>query len=138
MNSAERVREWMTRNPCTVTPETLLTDAYAVMMDRRIRRLPVLENQRLVGIVSMGDLRAKGVDTESAEAAKMRVDAVSTANPLTVTPDDTLVDAARIMIDRKIGGLPVVEDGALVGIISETDLVRALITTVATPIAAEN
>jgi acetoin utilization protein AcuB len=137
MNSADRVREWMTRNPCTVTPETLLTDAYAVMMDRRIRRLPVLENQRLVGIVSMGDLRAKGVDTESAEAAKMRVDAVSTANPLTVTPDDTLVDAARIMIDRKIGGLPVVEDGALVGIISETDLVRALITTVPTPIPAE-
>jgi CBS domain-containing protein len=87
----------------------------------------VLEDGRVIGIVSSGDLRAKGIDTESEEVGKMRIDAVYTADPVTVAPDDLLKTAAERMLQGKFGGLPVLEDGKLVGIITESDLVRALV-----------
>jgi CBS domain-containing protein len=123
----ERVRDWMTRDVITVTTGTRLTEAYQSMRQRGIRRLPVLEDGRVIGIVSSGDLRAKGIDTESEEVGKMRIDAVYTADPVTVAPDDLLKTAAERMLQGKFGGLPVLEDGKLVGIITESDLVRALV-----------
>ncbi len=123
------VRDWMTPNPVTVLPSTRLDAAYKLMLDRRVRRLPVVENGALVGIVTMSDLRSKGVDAESDEPRKMSVDAVLTEKPLTISPDATLVDAARIMVKHKVSGLPVVSlaDKSLIGIITESDIFRAFI-----------
>jgi acetoin utilization protein AcuB len=124
----ERVQDWMTRDVASVTPETSLTDAHQLMRDHAARHAPVLEDGRVIGIVSSGDLRSKGIDTESEEVAKMRVDAVYTPNPVTITSDEPLQSAADRMLRGKFGALPVVDaDKRLQGIITETDLVRALV-----------
>ena len=90
---------------------------------------PVVENGALVGIVTLGDLRSLGADTESDEANKIRVDAALHTSPITVTTETTLVDAARLMLKHKFSGLPVLSasDQSLVGIITESDILRAFI-----------
>jgi acetoin utilization protein AcuB len=99
------------------------------------RRLPVVAEGRLVGIVADLDirealnspiiLRERWQDEELMDHAI--VEACMTPNPLTVTPDTPVIEAARLMRDRKIGGLPVMDGHELVGIVTETDLLDALI-----------
>jgi acetoin utilization protein AcuB len=109
------VIERMTRPPVTITGEKSVSQALKIIEERKLRHLPVLDAEdALVGIVSEKDLlRAKGDD---------RVEEVMTTNVITVTEYTALEDAARIMADHKISSLPVVRDGRLVGIITETDL----------------
>ena len=125
----KQVKEWMSANPITVLPTTHADEAFRLMSERHIRRLPVVEDGKLVGIVTLGDLRSIGADTESDEPRKMRVDAVLHASPITVNTDTPLVDAARMMIQHKFSGLPVLSasDQSLVGIITESDILRAFI-----------
>lgn len=125
----KQVKEWMSPNPVTVLPTVHVNAAYQLMSERHIRRLPVVENGALVGIVTLGDLRSLGADTESDEANKIRVDAALHTSPITVTTETTLVDAARLMLKHKFSGLPVLSasDQSLVGIITESDILRAFI-----------
>jgi acetoin utilization protein AcuB len=120
------VRDWMTSSPFTVLPDTGLTEAYNLMTQQRIRRLPVVAQSKLVGIVTLGDLREAGAAIHDGEAQKKRVDVAMHENPFTVSPEATLSEAAKIMLQHKISGLPVVEGDRLVGIITESDIFRAV------------
>src|SRR5690349_22627167 len=120
----------------SVNPGPPVADAYNVMMQRGIRRLAVLENGELVDIVTVGGLREARPSPATSLSiyelnyllAKLTVGGVMTHHPLTVTPQTPIREAARLMLARKVGGLPVVDAaGRPVGIITESDLFRMLI-----------
>jgi acetoin utilization protein AcuB len=130
------VRERMTRTPVTVHPETPVTEALRLMRERKVRRFPVLDsNGRLVGIVSDKDLLHASPSPATTLSmweipdllAKIRIEHVMTRDVVTVADDTPLETAARVMADRKIGGLPVMSGETLVGIITETDLFKSLL-----------
>jgi acetoin utilization protein AcuB len=116
------VRGSMTRNPQTIGPADMVALAEEKMRRGRFRRLPVVDDAgTLVGIVTDGDLRE-----HAGRLPSTPVSAAMTAQPTTVHADAAIDTAGAIMLERKIGGLPVVGDDAkLVGIITETDLLRA-------------
>lgn len=129
------VKDVMTVNPTTVSPQDTLRTAIEKMALVGCRRLPVTEKGRVVGIVADLDirealnspiiLRDRWQDEELIDHAT--VEACMTPDPVTVTPDTPVVEAARLMRDRKIGGLPVMDSEELVGIVTETDLLDALV-----------
>ncbi len=130
------VKERMTRNPITIRPDTPVTEAQAMMKREKIHHLPVMDkDEKLVGIVSEKDLlyaspspaSTLSVYEMSSLLAKLRVDKVMSKNLVTVTEDVPLEEAARMMADRGIGGLPILRGGSLVGIITESDLFRVFI-----------
>jgi acetoin utilization protein AcuB len=129
-------KDWMTRSPVTITEDTSLTAASRLMQDNDIRRLPVVEHGKVVGIVTWGDIReASASDATSLTVfelgyllKKLQVDRFMTRHPITVTPTTTISRAAQLMMEHKIGGLPVVENGKLVGILTESDIFRMLAT----------
>ncbi|HJS28443.1 MAG TPA: CBS domain-containing protein [Anaerolineales bacterium] len=129
------VRDWMTPDPITITPETSLPQARRLMLEQKIRRLPVTRHGKLVGIVTLGDIREaqpSDATTLSVYETNYLLDRLTardfmTANPVTVAPEAPIGEAARLMLEHKVGGLPVLEDGILLGIITETDLCRLLI-----------
>jgi len=133
----ELVRTWMTPDPVTITVGASLTDAHALLREYDIRRLPVVDKMRnLVGIVTLGDVReASPSDATSLSIweihyllAKLKVTEIMTADPITVYTTDTIADAANLMLENKISGLPVVEpEGKLVGIITESDIFRMVV-----------
>jgi acetoin utilization protein AcuB len=125
----------MTRNPLTTTPDTSITDALDFMRREKVRRLPVIDRGKLVGIVAEKDLLNASPSPATSLSvweihsllAKLKIKDVMTKKVTTVTEDVLLEDAARIMADNKIGSLPVVRDGTVVGIITETDLFKVFI-----------
>ncbi len=130
------VRERMTAHPITVQEDTPVAEALSFMRQNRVRRLPVLDRRsRLVGIVSEKDLLYASPSPATSLSvyeityllSKLKVKEIMTREVITVCPDCPLEEAARIMVDHKIGGLPVVEDGRLVGIITETDLFKVFL-----------
>jgi len=131
------VREWMSSPAEVAELCTPVGDAYSLMARRGIRRLPVVNGDgRLVGIVTLGDLREARPSPASTLSiyemnyllSKLTVEAVMTHNPYTVTPETPIQRAAQIMLTRRVSGLPVVDaDGALVGVITESDIFRMLI-----------
>lgn len=130
------VKDWMTSPARVINPDTPVSEAYSMMMQMGIRRLPVVDKDNLVGIVTLGDLReARPSQATSLSIyelnyllARLTVGQVMTHNPFTVTPETPIQKAARIMLDRKVGGLPVVDPkGKLIGIITESDIFRMLI-----------
>lgn len=130
------VQELMTKNPLTTTPDTSVPDALALMRQKKVRRLPVLDKTgKLVGIVSDQDLlyaspspaTSLSVFEINSLIAKITVAHVMTKKVVTITEDLPVEEAARIMADKKIGGLPVMKGTKLVGIVTETDLFRALL-----------
>jgi CBS domain-containing membrane protein len=131
-----KVRELMSTQIVTLHAGETLDIADQIMSLGRIRHLPVLDDSgALRGIVSQRDLfrgalaRLLGYDaTARAELARLQVREVMTASPLTVGPDVELAEAARVMLERKIGCLPVIEDGQLVGLLTEADFVKHLMT----------
>ncbi len=127
------VKERMSHPVITIHPETLMQESLNMMHKEHIRRLPVVDKRgRLVGIVSESDLlHASPSDATSLSIwemnyliSKVTVDKLMTREVITITDDTPLEDAARIMADKKIGGLPVVRDNKVVGIITETDLFK--------------
>lgn len=128
----ELVKVWMTRNVLTAQPDTTLPEAHQLMMDSNIRRLPVVEkNGRLVGIVTLGDVRGAQPSEASSLSiwemnyllANLKLKKIMTPDPITIGPEATIGEAARLMLDNKVSGLPVVaEDGQLQGIITESDI----------------
>lgn len=129
-----RVADWMS-TPAIVAAPTLSLAAAQQLMDRRhVRRLPVVDAGRLVGIVTRSDLRAAqpsettlSVYEWRALLEKLTVAETMTAAPLTVEPAAPVTDAAQLMLTHKISGLPVVRAGQVVGVITESDLFRLLI-----------
>ena len=105
------------------------------MEQHQVRRLPVVDRGRLVGIVTRGDLRAvqpSGAGTLSIHQWRGLVEKATVAecmsrNLVTLKPDATVLDAARLMLEHKISGLPVVDDGRVAGMITESDLFRLMV-----------
>jgi len=126
------VRNWMSKPAITTNPDTSVFDAARLMESKQIRRLPVVSaDGELVGIITKSDLQAVVGRSRRPEAAqrksrKIRVGGVMTRAPVTLHPDETLEHAAQIMLRKGVSGLPVVADGKLVGIITESDAFRAL------------
>jgi acetoin utilization protein AcuB len=126
------VGRWMTPDPKTITPEVSVLEATERMQRERVRRYPVIGDGKLVGIVSLDDLlRASpsamtslNVYEASFMLTQVKVGDVMTKEVITVTEFTPLEEAAKLMLDRKIGGLPVVRDGVLLGIITESDIFR--------------
>ncbi len=118
------VRNWMSAPAIQLPPEATASAALAFMEKRNIRRLPVVEDGKLVGIVTKSDLMGAG---KLHHVGKVTTIAnVMTRNPKTVQESDTLETAAAIMLESKVSGLPVLDETRLVGIITESDLFRAL------------
>jgi acetoin utilization protein AcuB len=112
----------MTKEPFTVEPEDLAIRAAHKMQAGGFRRLPVVSDGKLVGIISERDLREHRGHLE-----QIKINGVMTENPITVTPTTTVEEAAQIMLERQVGGLPVVAEGRLVGIVSASDILRAFL-----------
>lgn len=129
------VRDRMTTPVVTVQPKTPIYEALALMKEKRIRRLPVVKGQRLAGIVTWTDLMRASPSPATTLTVweipyllmKTPVAQVMTRDPITIAPTATIEEAALLMRQYKIGGLPVAEQHALVGIITESDLFDALI-----------
>ncbi|MBI1814833.1 MAG: CBS domain-containing protein [Deltaproteobacteria bacterium] len=118
------VRDWMTANPQTISPRDMLALAQDKMIRGRYRRLPVLDvSGALIGMLAQGDLRPF-----AGYLPTTRVDAAMVEQPFTIGPDEPVEAAAKLMLERKVGGLPVTDDaGKLMGIITESDLLRVLL-----------
>jgi acetoin utilization protein AcuB len=125
------VGERMTKRPITTRPDTSIDDALKLMRDSKVRRLPVLDrNGKLVGIITEKDLLYVSPSPATSLSvhelryliSKIKVQDVMAKDVITVTEYTPLEEAARIMADNKIGSLPVMRDGKLVGIITETNL----------------
>jgi len=130
------VRDRMSKNPITTTPSASVPDALKVMQGSKIRTLPVLNDQgELVGIVSLVDLFRVSPSPATSLSVwevdylleKITVEKVMTREVITVTEDTPVEQAGRIMSDNKISGLPVMRDGELVGIITESHLFNVLL-----------
>ena len=128
--STQIVRNWMTPNPITVTPRTKLSEAHRLMLEYNIHCLPVVSADRVVGIITRRDIcQAQSLDSTTLSVYELNsildrltVREFMACNPMTVSADATIGDAADLILKYKIGGLPVVEDGKLFGIITETDI----------------
>jgi acetoin utilization protein AcuB len=125
------VRDSMTREVVAVAPETTAAEALALCRMNRIRHLPVLEGERLVGVISDRDLRgatpALG-DSARAEALdRIRVADEMAREVMTAHPEDPIEDAAMAMYERKFGCLPVVDGEELVGMVTTSDVMRAFV-----------
>jgi acetoin utilization protein AcuB len=133
-NRKMTVEQRMTRKVETLSEAQSLRDAIAVMQRHRIRHLPVVTDGRIVGLVTDRDIKRatpsllSGVDQVQFDhvLSTTRVAQIMTRSPFTVTPSTSLRDAAKVVIDRKFGALPVVEQDKVVGILTATDLLRAL------------
>jgi acetoin utilization protein AcuB len=126
----------MTLEPVTVTPDATFPECFSLLREKRIRHLPVVDEEgKLVGILARTDLLHASPSTATTLSAfemnfvlaNMHVrDAMSTP-PITISEDAPLEEAARVMVQEKIGCLPVMRDGELVGLITETDIFETFV-----------
>ena len=140
------VKQLMTPDPITIDPDAPVATAVAVMRERSVRHLPVIDERRhLVGILTDGDVRnalLAPAFTEYLSAAaarrlrgagealeKLRVRDVMTWDAMSIGPEAPVAQAAALMVGARIGGLPVLQNGTLVGIITKTDALKALAAT---------
>lgn len=129
------VKDWMIAPVITVEASSPISAAHHLMKNNTIRRLPVLNNNKLVGIVTIGDVReASPSDATTLSIwelnylwAQLTIEKIMTRNILTVTPDTPILDAAETMMEQKVSGLPVVDGDKLVGMLTESDVFRMLI-----------
>lgn len=122
----------MKKNVISVEPETTVTEAKELMNKNNISKLPVIKGGKLAGIITKNDLLQAGPSLAttldmyeiSYLLSKLNVKKIMTAEVVTASPDDVVEDAARVMVEKQIGCLPVVKNGVVVGIITENDLFR--------------
>jgi acetoin utilization protein AcuB len=130
------VRDYMTRNPITVTPETTFPQAIKTIRNNKIRHLPVVEDNKLVGLIVENDLLSNQPSQATTLSVfeiyalldSLLVSKMMSRPVITVEGDCPIEEAARIMVENKISCLPVVDGNNLVGIITETDIFRSLVT----------
>lgn len=128
----ELVRDWMSADVITITPDTTLPEAHRIMTHEEIRRLPVVDRDgKLVGIVTLGDIRAAEPSPATSLSiwemnyllSTLKVAKIMTPDPYTISVEATIAEAARKMLEHRISGLPVVdEDHHVVGVITESDI----------------
>jgi acetoin utilization protein AcuB len=132
-----KIKDWMTTPPLTVAPGTPVAHAQELMLAKEIRHLPIAEDDHVVGIITDRDVRTALPSPATSLSAgeirylwdKLTVAQIMTKTVVTVTPDEPIVEAVRRMVEKKIGALPVTQYGRLVGIITETDVLRAFAAT---------
>ena len=130
-----KVSDLMTTSPITVGPETPVLDARQLMIDKRFRHVLITVGPKLLGIVTDRDIRLNLPSPATSLSvweinyllARLTVESVMTTSLVTVSPRQDTREAALLMLDHKIGALPVVDGGQLMGIITETDLLRAYV-----------
>jgi CBS domain-containing protein len=146
-----KVKDIMTREVISVSPETEITDAAKILLEKRINGVPVIDPfGRLVGILCQSDLVAqqksipvpsiftfldsylpltsiKRIDKEIEKIAALTVNEAMTPEPVTVSPDTDIEDVAKLMVDKKYHTLPVVVDGKVIGIVGKEDVLKTLI-----------
>lgn len=125
------VRSRMTANPFTLAPESTVAEAFELMRNKKIRRVPVVKNGKLIGIISERQLLEVSPSPATSLSvfeinyllSKTKIESIMTKKVITVGPDNLLEEAALKMREHDVGGLPVVDDdGKVVGIITETDI----------------
>ncbi len=129
-----RIKDMMTKNPITVESEALVWDAQKILKENNIRRLPVVDKGKLVGIITKHDLLEAAPSPATSLSifelnyllSKMKVKDIMKKNPATVTPDTPFEEALRLGQEKKVGAFPVVDKGKLVGITTESDIIRFL------------
>ena len=133
-NRAMKVVDVMTQNPLSMTPSETVGQADEVMSENRIRQLPVVDGSTLVGIITDRDIRSfldSGsllVPDARAKALATEVKEVMSTDPLTLSPDDDLQEALELLIEEKIGGIPVMDQAeGLVGIVTYVDVLRCFL-----------
>jgi CBS domain-containing protein len=141
------VKDIMTRNPISIEASAPLGTAIAVMVERKIRHLPVVDDRgAVIGIITDRDLRAAALAPALAEylsegarrrlrgitttLENVRVKEAMTANVITTKPEMPVTQAAALMLEMRVGSLPVIDNGRLVGIVTDRDAVRALASSV--------
>jgi acetoin utilization protein AcuB len=133
-----KVSEWMTSTVISTRRDTSISSAHKIMRENNIRRLPVLEHGKLLGILTIGDVReASPSDATTLSIwelnylwAQLTVEKVMSQKVYTVSPDSLMLDAAELMLEHKISGLPVVnEQQEVIGMITESDIFRMLVRT---------
>lgn len=128
------VQDYMTENPYVVAPETTLFDAYNLMFEHEVRRLPVVQGMSLVGILTLSDVQRNlsmissdlDIDTKL-RMSESTVEDAMTGDPITVAPDDTIQEAAERMLENQVSGLPVVDNDHVVGILTESDIFKIVV-----------
>lgn len=133
----QQVKDWMTTEVITAPQNMTLPDAHELMKTHKIRRLPVVDKKGiLIGIVTQGDIRGARPSQATSLSiwemnyllGKLQLKDFMSAQPLTVNPETSVGEVARLMLDQKISGIPVAdESGKLVGIITESDLFRVMV-----------
>jgi acetoin utilization protein AcuB len=129
------VRDWMSAPVYTILPNTPVATAHKIMKDKNIRRLPVMGEHEIVGIITLGDIRqASPSDATTLSIwelnylwSQLAVDRIMTTPVVTVSPDEPILNAAELMLKHKISGIPVVKGKALVGVVTESDIFRMLV-----------
>ena len=146
-----KVKDIMTRELITVSPQTEITSAAKILLEKRINGLPVIDDSgKLVGILCQSDLVAqqksipipsvytlldsfipltslKRIDKEVRKIAALRVDQAMTPNPVTVGPETDIEDVARLMVDKKYHTLPVMEGNKIVGVVGKEDVLKTIL-----------
>lgn len=129
-----KVVDVMTKNPLVMTPGETIGQADEIMTENRIRQLPVVAEGALLGIVTDRDIRSFLAQSsilepeERAKALKTQVRDIMTTEPMTLSPDDDLREAVELLIEEKIGGIPVVDEAeGVVGIVTYVDVLRCFL-----------
>jgi acetoin utilization protein AcuB len=129
------VKEWMTTDPITVTPETSIMKASQIMKENNVRRMPVVDDKgKVVGIITDRDLKeaspSKATTLDVHELyyllSELKVKDIMSRRVITIKPSDTVEKAAVIMLEHKVTGLPVIDGDNLVGVLSQGDVFRVL------------
>lgn len=133
-SSRLRVVDVMTREPLTVTASETIGEADDLMSQNKILQLPVVKGKELVGIITDRDIRSflSGSLLASPDqremALKTRIREIMTSDPITVSPDDDLDEAVELLIEEKVGGIPVIDETeGLVGIVTYVDVLRCFL-----------
>lgn len=129
------VQDWMRENPVTITPDATLAEAQELMTEHEVRRLPVVENGELVGIITYSDIlrqipplrEEEEIDHATVLLSQRTVGEVMTYSPITINPSATIQEAAERMLEYQVSGLPVVRNNKVVGIITESDIFRLVV-----------
>jgi CBS domain-containing protein len=129
-----KVVDVMTKNPLVMTPAETIGQADELMTENRIRQLPVVDEGALLGIITDRDIRSFLAQSalvepeERTKALRTQVSDIMTTEPVTLAPDDELHEAVELLIEEKIGGVPVVDEAeGLVGIITYVDVLRCFL-----------
>lgn len=130
----ELIKDYMTSPVISISPELELSEARKIMMDRKIRRLPVVENDKLIGIISFTDLLEAKPDSDtplsfwelSQQVMRMKVRDIMATEVFSINQNASISEAARMMLEHNFSGIPVTVNGKLIGMITESDIFRIL------------